>query len=216
MKKFLVSLAAATALVSASPASANDQQAVNWSGWYAGIFANYSSGNLNAHPIHFTAPINDDGGVFGLLGGYRMQTSNDVVYGVQLNVPVVAGKGSSFTFAGNETATMRFAAIVTGQVGRAYGPWLPLVSFGGGFVNVRSTNAIGAPTSQTVTHPALTAGLGVNYAVTENVAVGARYNYTKIFRRAHVTTFNAATDNRFGAELHSFGAVLEFKLPIGN
>lgn len=216
MKKYLVALATATALVSASPALADNHQTVDWSGWYAGIFANYSSGSLNADPIHFTAPINDDGGVFGLLGGYRMQTPNGVVYGVQLNVPVVSAKGSSFTFAGNETATMRFAALVTGQVGRAYGPWLPLVSFGGGFVSVKSTNAIGVPTSQTVAHPALTAGLGLNYAVTENVAVGARYNYTKIFRKAHVTTFNAATDNRFGAELHSIGAVLEFKLPIGN
>lgn len=209
MKKYLVSLSIAGALF-AIPAKAEDMGAYNWSGWYGGAFIGYSHGDLDAAAFHFTAPIEDDGFVAGLLGGYRMQQPNDVVYGVQLSVPVLAEEGSSTTgIGGSETVELKFGALVTGQVGRAYGPWLPLVSVGGGFVIVESTNTTGTPSSQHVTHPAFTAGLGVNYRVSEMVAVGARYNYTKVFRKAHVTNFNAGVDNEFGADIHSFGAVIE-------
>lgn len=214
MKKFLVSLVATTALMAVSPASAEGHGGYNWSGWYAGAFLNHGWGSPDMAPIHNNPTIDDDGLVFGLLGGYRMQAPNDVVYGVQLNVPVLAEKGTSIGGpAVFDTIKMNFAALVTGQVGRAYGPWLPLVSVGGGVVSVKSSNVAG---SQTVVHPAFTVGVGVNRAITENVAVGARYNYTKVFRKAHATGFNAGTDNRFGADIHSVGAVVEFKLPIGN
>lgn len=214
MKKLIVSLAATTALFAAAPAFAQDNGNHNWSGWYAGAFVNHSWGSPDMHPIHNNPTIDDDGFVAGLLGGYRVQQPNDVVYGVQLSVPVIAEKGNSIGGpAVFDTIEMKFAAIVTGQVGRAYGYWLPMVSFGGGFVSVESTNVAG---SQTVTHPALTVGLGINRAINEYVAVGARYNYTKVFKKTHATPFNLGTDNRFGADVHSVGAVVEFMIPIGN
>ncbi len=214
MKKLLASLGAATALFFSTPVFAESHGVYDWSGWYAGAFVNYGWGNPDMDPIHNNPTISDDGFVLGLLGGYRMQQPNDVVYGVQLNIPVLAEKGTSIGGpAVFDSVKMNFAALATAQVGRAYGPWLPLVSVGGGIVSVKSSNVAG---SQTVVHPAFTAGLGVNYAVTEMIAVGARYNYTKVFRKAHATPFNAGTDNRFGADIHTVGAVLEFKLPIGN
>lgn len=214
MKKFLASLAAATVLSFSAPAFAEGHGVYNWSGWYAGAFVSFGSGEPDMAPIHNNPTIQDDGFVAGLLGGYRMQTANNVVYGVQLNVPVAAEEGTSIGGpAVFDNVQMKFAALATAQIGRAYGRWLPLVSIGGGFASVESSNIAG---SQTVTHPAFTVGLGVNVAVTEMVAVGARYNYTKIFRETHATFFNLGTDNRFGADIHTVGGVVEFKLPVGN
>lgn len=214
MKKFFVSLAAATALMTSAPAYAEGHGGHDWSGWYAGLFLNHGWGSPDMAPIHNNPTIQDDGFVLGLLGGYRMQQPNNMVYGIQLNVPVLAEKGTSIGGpAVFDTIKMQFAALATAQIGRAYGPWLPLVSIGGGVVSVKSSNVAG---SQTVTHPAFTVGFGVNYAVNEIVAVGARYNFTKVGRKTHATPFNLGTDNSFGADIHSVGAVVEFKLPIGN
>ncbi len=144
MKKLLVSLAAATALMSATPAMA---EGYDWSGWYAGLFVSQGWGSMDMDPIHFTGlttPIDNDGLVGGILGGYRMQQSNNVVYGVQVAVPLLAEKGGATHLAGAlgvQTVETNYGVIVTGQVGRAYGPWLPLVSAGGGFVSVPSTTA---------------------------------------------------------------------------
>lgn len=219
MKKLIISLAAATALMSTAPAFAEGHTAYDWSGFYAGIFVNYGWGSMDMDPIHFTglaSAIDDDGAVAGLLGGYRMQQPNNVVYGIQVAVPVLAETGgATHTFAGFGTQTVEtnFGVIATGQLGRAYGRWLPLVSVGGGVVSVTSTTAV---SSITKAHPVFTAGLGVNYAVTENVAAGVRYNYVKVFRKAHTNIFNAPFNPEFGMDIHSIGAVLEFKLPIGN
>lgn len=219
MKKLIISLTAATALISTAPAIAEGHTAYDWSGWYAGIFASHGWGSMDMDPIHFTnlaTPIDNDGFVAGILGGYRMQQPNNVVYGVQVAVPLLSEKGGATHLAGAlgvQTVETNFGVIVTGQVGRAYGRWLPLVTAGAGMVSVTSTTAT---SNITKVHPLITVGVGANFAVTENVAVGARYNFVKVMRETHQNAFNACCNPEFGMDIHTLGAVLEFKLPVGN
>jgi opacity protein-like surface antigen len=197
----------------------------NWTGFYLGGFVGYLSGRLEGPPLHVTDARNleDDGWTAGLLAGYRYQFPNRFVLGLQLTVPLWAEKGTatSFGFPGTtyEVET-NYAILGNVQLGYAFGRWLPFVQGGVGFANVTSRvfNFVPAVLEVEQDHTLWTVGAGLDYAVTNNFIVGARYTYVDVVRENHTNLQNAAfppTD--FGLTGHGVGFTLAYRFcgPLG-
>ena len=146
----------------------------NWTGFYVGGNVGYLSGTTS----------NDSGlpnarasGVFGgFQGGYRYQFANNAVLGFQVNAPLWA-QSQTATFAGGFQDTVKVKGSVLGQVqlGYAMGRWLPFLTAGGGAAWVSGQENTSLVVNNT--HTLATAGVGVNYAITDHFTTGVRYNH---------------------------------------
>ena len=183
----------------------------NWTGFYAGAFGGYAWGKFGANPEHFasTTDIKDDGTMAGLQGGYRHQFINNFVIGGELMLPLYMTKGTARDIANpaiTYEAKLNWAFLANAQLGYAYGRFLPYVFVGGGWTNVTGTTfnvskagvfALGQSDSVTVTHRALIAGFGLNYAVTDKFGLGLRYTYIDLSKENYEMAWNAPPPNPF-------------------
>lgn len=206
-------VALAVAMLAGSAAYAG--QPVDWSGWYAGAFGGYISGELNSNdPGHemSTGNYDDDGMTAGVCGGYRRQTEKNWVFGGEVAVPFYMEKGTAvdtFYFPGLVTyeADPKFAMFAGAQAGRAYGRALPyifgligFVSADGRTYNVDAADNLspGAVQSASATHFAWQLGAGVELQVSQKVFLGLRVA-TFIAERADYTMpWNEPGPNDFG------------------
>jgi opacity protein-like surface antigen len=110
------------------------------------------------------------------------------------------------------TAKAKGSVLGEGQIGYAIGRWMPFVTAGGGVVKIDGQEFVGAVASNVVTntHSVVTAGLGVNYAVTNNIITGLRYNRVWTSHELYAcTTCVPAANIWFNAD--TVTAVLEYK-----
>jgi outer membrane immunogenic protein len=187
MKKLLLATAA---IMLAGPALAADlprysepaapayapPAAFNWTGFYAGANIGYGWGDFRTTGAG-VARLNDGNGFGGgVQVGYNMQY-DPLVVGIEGEIGYA---NVTDEFAGAK-ATLGWRGSVTPRVGYAFDRFLPYIKagFAGGNVEIKDS-VLGGTDSATAW--GWTAGVGAEYAVTNNVSIRAEYNYTDLGR----------------------------------
>lgn len=173
----------------------------NWTGWYAGIDAGYFDGNTVNTPLTAGIFPNADlsGGIVSVNVGYRWHMANDWVYGLQLNAPVYAKKQSPVVpIAGQQNGELNYALYATGQLGKAFGRWLPYVEAGLGIADIDGLDQNTGITNSN-THLLYTVGIGVNYALTDRITTGLKYQFIGTSKERYPSGATAAD---WGMELN--------------
>lgn len=156
----------------------------SWSGFYAGINADYGWGSITRRATIGGTAIenNTNGGAFGAQLGYNLDMGGFVL-GTEADLQW-SGIGYSEEIPGTGTfkSGIDFFGTVRGRAGMSFGQVMPYVT--GGFAAGRGTasvtNAAGVNTSQSATHMGWTVGAGLEAQATENISLKAEYLYVDL------------------------------------
>ncbi|HTT48246.1 MAG TPA: outer membrane protein [Pseudolabrys sp.] len=209
MKRFtLAAYAALLAVVTAAPVVAADlplpfkaapTAAFNWTGFYAGVNGGYGWGKSNwtvSGTGATTGDFDTTGAMVGGTVGYNLQMSQFVV-GFEGDIDAIWMKGTDAT-ACCQTANDWFATA-RARLGYAMDRWMPFVTGGAAFGDVKMTTAAG---SETATRIGWTAGAGLEYAFMGAWSAKIEYLYADLGNAAcSVATCGAATDVSFKANI---------------
>ena len=150
--------------------------AYDWSGLWVGAHAGYVTGSVTGSPgVSTSGPSGADVGIHGY---YNFQHGN-WVFGPYLGIPVVQKSGS---LVAGFTTTTEWAVTGGFRVGYAIDRWLPY-GMVAGIVGGASNDTPATPNSNTHTGYALV--LGVDYALTDRWAIGARYAHVSMSKETY-------------------------------
>jgi len=137
----------------------------SWTGFYAGINAGYGFGDVT-------------GALAGLTLGYNYQTGV-WVWGLEADGDYSWMKGTTTTACGGTCDIKNtWLATARGRIGYAgWSNWLPYITGGAAFGDVKISDAIG---SASQTKFGWTAGLGVEYAFWSNWSTKIEYLYADL------------------------------------
>jgi outer membrane immunogenic protein len=206
VKKSLITLVVMTTALSTPVNAADvDVEAYDWSGIYAGIYVGYgdSSGDgVDFFDLNFGNPadparadLNGDGVIFGGLLGANRQLDSGLVLGVEVDLgisPSAKGLvGDSFGFFDNSFAEIdpKLSGSARARMGYAMDRFMPFVTGGVAYMAFDSDNrgnfdcdpfgcAGNGAFNGSSNFVGWTLGAGVNYAVSQNVIIGAEYRYS--------------------------------------
>jgi outer membrane immunogenic protein len=206
MKNLLLGLSLSLLTSSAFAADALVSEAApvfSWTGGYIGLQAGYAWGSGNFDQI--TGPgfidTDPDGFLGGLYGGYNYQLSNNIVIGAELDVVYanVDGSGEIFVAPGvpsgfQATEELNWSGAARLRLGYAVDRVLPYIAGGVAFGDVDiSSNAPGG-SSFGRTFTGWTIGLGLDYAMTDNLLLRGEYRYTDFGSKSFGDPVNADVD----------------------
>ncbi len=188
MKRFILAACAGLlAVAMASPSFAADMPgpykapayspAFNWTGFYAGINGGYAFGKTNWTDTTgaTTGDFDFTGALAGGTLGYNIQTGS-WVWGFEADGAYSSLKGTDVA-ACCETKN-DWLATARGRFGFAFGQWLPFVTAGAAFGDVKMT-AVGFG-SATATRFGWTAGGGLEYAFMGAWSAKVEYLYADL------------------------------------
>jgi outer membrane immunogenic protein len=153
----------------------------NWTGFYAGVNAGYGFGKSTWSALGIdTKP---KGAMFGGTLGYNWQ-AGAIVYGIEgdFDWSGVKGSVSCGGVATCETSNT-WLATFRGRVGYAFDRWLPYVTAGGAYGNVKATVSVpvaGLSDSVSRSKFGWTAGVGLEYAFLGNWTAKLEYLYVDL------------------------------------
>lgn len=156
----------------ASTTQAAPARSFNWSGAYIGIHGGYASGDQSMTYLGGTVPFEPTGGFGGFQSGYNWQLSSNVVLGIESDISLGSIKGS---FIGDcclvkidQFGTVRLRA------GYAFGNVLLYATAGLAWAMPDNSYLFSLITTD---RPLVgwTAGLGVEYALSQKWSVKAEY-----------------------------------------
>jgi outer membrane immunogenic protein len=179
------SAAIAADLPRKAPVAVMAAPAMNWTGFWIGGHVGYTWGEGKSSTAG--DPVVDfDGVSAGVALGYDWHLPNNFVLGAFVSVPFF---GPDQTYnpvpAIAITAEMNWAVVVGGRVGYALGRVMPYGFAGVVFGEGELTSAAFPAVNQTQSHTGWTAGAGIDYALTPNWIVGARYAYVDTGRETY-------------------------------
>lgn len=154
-----------------------------WSGFYAGINADYGWGGVTRRPAIGGAATdnNTSGGAFGAQAGYNLDMGGFVL-GTEADLQWSAIGHSEAVGTDTFKSGIDFFGTVRGRAGMSFGQVMPYVT--GGFAAGRGsaslTNAGGVTTSQSATHIGWTVGAGLEAQATQNISLKAEYLYVDL------------------------------------
>lgn len=155
----------------------------NWTGFYAGINAGYGFGKSDWSGAGGTGSTKPKGFIGGVQLGYNLQTGM-WVWGLEADFDYSAMKGSDnggtgvCSGAGCETK-LKYFGTGRGRIGYAgWDRWLPYVTGGAAYGNVKATPAVGGDFSKGKV--GWTVGGGVEYAVFANWTTKLEYLYADL------------------------------------
>jgi len=203
----------------AGPASAG-APGYDWSGSYLGGYVSFNQGKLDTEgDVTHLSTDEDDVPLLGIFGGHRWNIGNDLVAGIAIEVPLWAEEDGAedVTFypspAFDPPVTydydIDYAVLIMGQIGRSYGRWLPYVEGGVGRLgatyrvnNVDNSDAYSPGFVQKTSndHWIWKAGVGLDYAIDENLVVGAKLSYIKSNQESYDVPWLAPPPSNIGAE----------------
>jgi outer membrane immunogenic protein len=214
MKRFtLAACAALLAVATAAPATAADMPVpfkaapsyaapFNWTGFYAGINAGYGWGTSNWAG---TGDFNATGAMVGGTVGYNLQMSQFVV-GFEGDINASWMKGTDST-ACCETKNDWFATA-RGRLGYAMDRFMPFLTAGAAFGDLKVTSALG---SETATRTGWTAGGGFEYAFMGAWSAKLEYLYADLGKAScSVAICVTATDVSFKTNIVRAGVDYHF------
>ena len=149
----------------------------NWSGFYLGLNGGYGFGKSNwDFPAVSPSP---KGGLFGVTLGYNFQTGA-WLWGAEGDIDYSTMKGSADCAPGVTCETKNsWLATARGRLGYAgWDRWLPYITGGGAYGQVKMTPAVGNVESKN--RLGYTFGAGVEYALLANWTVKAEYLYVDL------------------------------------
>lgn len=154
-----------------------------WSGFYIGINGGYGWGKSDWSSTATTGSTSPDGGLIGVTLGYNVQT--DVwVWGFEGDFDASWLKGSDNTGTGVCSGTdgcetkVPWFATARARVGYALGRWLPYITGGAAFADVKMTPNGGG--SDTDTRVGWTVGGGIEYAFLGPWSAKLEYLYSDL------------------------------------
>ena len=159
----------------AAPAQAYVAPAFNWTGFYAGANLSYNWGDFDTAGT--TTRLNDGHGFGGgVQVGYNMQY-DPLVVGIEGELGYANSKDSF----GGDKGTLGWRGALTPRLGYAIDRFMPYVKAGlaGGDVEIKDSGLGGSDSAMLW---GWTAGIGAEYAVTNNVSVRLEYDYTDLGR----------------------------------
>jgi outer membrane immunogenic protein len=152
----------------------------DWTGLYAGLFVGYGSGESRWEALGIDS--NPKGWLAGATVGYNWQAGS-IVYGLEGDIAWTDVKGSSANVVCGIASTCetsnRWLATFRGRVGYAFDRFLPYVTAGGAYGDVRSS-IVPAGVSASTTQWGWTAGGGIEYAVLSNWTAKFEYLYVDL------------------------------------
>ena len=154
----------------------------NWTGFYAGVNAGYGFGTSTWSLLPGT-DIKPKGMLLGGTLGYNWQ-AGAIVYGVEGDFDWSDVKGSVACGVGvNCETSSSWLATFRGRVGYAFDRWLPYVTGGGAYGNVKATASVplaGFSASSSSNQFGWTMGAGVEYAFLGNWTAKLEYLYVDL------------------------------------
>lgn len=169
-------------------------EAVRWGGGYIGGQAGYSwaRSRLSFDHINNALKARPSGFIGGIYAGYNWELSNAYLLGVEGDInyadlsrtAVRTGPLQEISF----TPRVQLEAAVRARFGVGYGRWLPFIAGGVGIARVKDTFNVRRPQTlltveQTDTRVGFTVGMGVDYALTNNLMFRAEYRYNNYGRK---------------------------------
>ncbi len=224
MKRLLLAGIACVALA-ASPALAADMPPsrapayrpalvpyFNWTGVYVGLNAGggWGGSSWESAAAFSTGRFNVPGGMIGGTAGANVQ-SGGVVFGLEGDIAWAAFRGTTTTgcAAGCQTAVDWFGTA-RARLGLAFDAFLPYVTGGAGFGNIRASTP--GFTGANQTKVGWTAGGGLEYAWTGNWSAKLEYLYVDLGQFDCGFSCGAVSPNivRFNAHLLRAGVNYKF------
>lgn len=223
MKRFLLAVGAGLMTAAmASPSSAADLPrpvykapvyvaGFSWTGFYVGINGGYGWGKSSwTNATAATGDFNIKGPLVGGTVGYNLQTGS-WVWGLEGDVDLSYIKGTTTAScgpAGCETRN-RWLGTGRGRIGYAWDRFLPYITGGASFGDIKMTNGVGA--SETKTKFGWTAGAGLEYAFMGAWSAKIEYLYVDLGKATcSAATCGLDTDVKFKANLAKVGVNYRF------
>jgi len=185
----------------------------SWTGFYVGINGGYAWGKSDWSSTTATGSTDPKGGLVGGTLGYNLQTGV-WVWGLEGDIDYSWIKGSDTTGtglcggAGCETKNT-WLGTARGRIGYAFGRWLPYITGGGAFGNVKMTPNTGV--SETETRFGWTVGAGVEYAFLGAWSAKLEYLYVDLDKAScSATTCGVSTDVTFKTNIVRAGLNFRF------
>lgn len=153
----------------------------NWTGFYVGINGGGGFGRADVNNAFGTGGLDVSGGLVGGTLGYNYQAPNNFVFGIEGDGGWSGIKGSTNGFAcPGATCDVRndWLATLRGRVGYAYGRFLPYITGGAAFGDIKLTPT-GFPGS-TVDKVGWTLGGGVEMAISGPWSAKLEYLYVDL------------------------------------
>lgn len=203
-----------SSFASSAPDFYSPRSASTWTGFYVGALGGYGGGRFNRGQGGLFGQVS--GGDFGLTGGFQFQ-SGQFVGGVELDY-VWANLSNFRTQPGLVMSNARVESIGTARVraGYAFDKLLVYgtVGLAGGSIKASVYDAsLPVPAGGPLyTHHrwrnGWAAGLGLEYAITNNVSAKAEYMYVNLRSRS---IFNGAYASNTGMDLSLFRMGLNYR-----
>jgi outer membrane immunogenic protein len=186
----------------------------SWSGLYVGINGGYGWGKSDWSSAATTGSAKPKGALGGLTLGYNLQTGA-WVWGLEADIDYSWMKGSDNTGTGVCTGTdgcetkNTWLGTARGRIGYSFDRWLPYLTGGAAFGNVKMTPNGGSTTS--ATRVGWTAGLGVEYAFSGAWSAKLEYLYADLGKATcDAATCGIDTDVSFKTSIARLGLNYRF------
>ena len=220
MLKKIASVLGSLAMLAAAPVAAADliiadsamydpAPAANWTGFYAGAFVGGHAGTVIQYSCSGTCsgnfPLN--GLIGGLEAGYDYQFDPNWVIGGFVQLPLLKPTGSVTIGGGVFTVEPQWAINGGVRVGYAYENFLPYAFVGVAVVNTKVTSSFNG-SAPTATHVGLSAGVGLEAVLADNITIDGRYTYTTLGAQ----TYNwGGGASQYGENAHNFTVGLKYR-----
>ena len=185
----------------------------NWTGFYVGLNGGYGFGKSSWTDATglTTGDFNVEGGMVGGTLGYNLQTGS-WVWGLEGDLDASWMKGSNTTLCGTPGCETKNSWLGTarGRIGYAgWANWLPYLTGGAAFGDIKANNAGLASASTTKVGYAL--GAGVEYAFMGNWSTKLEYLYADLGKATCLAaTCGSDTDITFKANIVRLGVNYRF------
>ena len=150
----------------------------SWTGFYIGVNGGYGSGKSSwTDALGVSGDFNVKGALVGGTIGYNLQTGS-WVWGVEgdMGVSWIKGSTPAAFCVGCETRN-DWLATGRGRIGYAWDRWMPYLTGGGAFGDIKATNGA---LSDSKTKIGYTVGAGIEYAFMGEWSVKAEYLYVDL------------------------------------
>ena len=190
--------------------------AFNWTGFYLGVGGGFTAGTATGTA---TAGVNATGTIdyVAVEGGYRYQLPYDLVLGFDVTAPIWASTAKvnpPFGPGFFDSAQPLFIVLPQVQIGYALGRFLPYFGIGVGVADVKAVTTPfgGARFTDTEPDAVLDVSFGLDYALTNNWIIGARYDHLVAEERNYTfATAPTPTIQQVGSNSDGVTGVIKYK-----
>ncbi|MDX8493340.1 porin family protein [Mesorhizobium sp. VK22B] len=185
----------------------------DWTGYYAGLQAGYGWGSSDISGTEgepFGASPDLDG---GFVGGHvaGLWQFNQAVIGARAELNYSSMNGSALLEPGNSVGTdIKWLGSINAEAGLAVDRWLIYGVGGVAFAGIETSQDAGTSFAKTRTGTGWTIGAGVDYALSDNIVVGAQYRYYD-FGKEHFDVPDDFSDRDQDVKLHTLGVNFSYK-----